>query len=243
MVIPTFARQKGIPVRLYALPIAAFSSLCFSLAIGSSTSALLPLNKVPIIGQTVADTIHGVKDGVVKPVAESVTGILPQPIGSAVQAPVNTLAKAVDPIVGRSSSMVSGQETAKQGTLSTNAPMASTETLNPQQASSNVATQQIAYPLLASASASLNKHTPVLGVATQSLPVRKDKSMTIAIGITLLAMTLLFVGLIAVIIHSNVRLVSTNGNVFARKDLVQTSVLFAGLITIGSIVLYVLLIK
>ena len=248
MVIPKFARQNGITVHLYVLSSVAIASLALPLTISHTTHALLPISQVPVVGQPVADLVNGAKDGIVKPTVQSVTNLLPQPVGNAVQAPVNALARTIDPIVGPSSQAASNRQVS-QRQRNAAAPSITTNS-SPTEGQARQSTQQAAtdtnesndYPKLSKNVEPVDKHMPVLGVTTKSFATAKDPSTIIAAGSVLLAMTLLFVSLIARIIRSHIRFVSSGGEyVLAQRDITLASAIVTGFIVIGSLLLYAIL--
>ena len=246
MVIPKFARRNGIAVQLYVLSAAAIASLTFALATSYNAHALPPVSKIPIVGQPVANVVSGVTDGVVKPATESVTSILPQPVGNIVQAPVNAATRVIEPIVG-TPSQASNARTSSQRVQPGIAASNLQNNTNPVEQSNGQDVAQAnnpssnSYSKLASSIGSLDKHTPVLGIATKSFATTKDPSTVIAMGIVLLVMSLLFVSLVAMIIRSNTRVVSSGEPTLLHRDLTQASAIVVGLIAVGSLTLYVIL--
>lgn len=249
MVIPKFARQNGITVHLYVLSAVALTSLAFSLATSHPASALFAINNIPIVGQPIADLVNGVKDGIVKPAMQSVTSLLPQPISSMVQAPVNAITRVADPIVGPSSqSLVNQRSTQRQQqTQSATIIPATTErslveqqpAASPEQAAGKPDGNK--YSKLSGDIAAIDKHTPVLGVTTKNFAATKDSSVTIAAGSVLLVMALLFVGLVAMMMRGHIRPFPTGEHILVHKDLLQASAIVACLIVAGSLLFYIIL--
>lgn len=250
MVMPKYAKLNGMSVHLYVF-ILTLAVLTASLLYSQQTNALLPLNKVPIIGQPLANTVHGVTDGIVQPTVRSVTNLLPTPIGDTVQTPVNAVTGTLNSIAGPATQPSDQQHPPKAQTQTVSNPralqVAAPETRlavsNPK-SNEPLHTTGAHYPLLAHSVEPLNDHTPILGASARNFPATKDTSTLIATGVILLSITLLFVSLIGMIIHGHIKHIHTaDGRLLFHNDLTRASLIIAGLITIGSVMLFVVLVS
>jgi len=261
MVIPLNARQIGITVRyMYACALALFVAFGISLAYSSTTSALLPVSDIPIVGQPVADTVNTVTGDVVEPVVDTVTDVLPEPVGQAVQAPVQAVTQAAAPIIGPSSSPEN------------NIPHRIVSTILPQP----IAPQAIAPPAVAAVatkppvikkasqeqpphpsspsetgtmpamnsflSSLFDNYIPVLiGGAKNFAALDRDASIFIAAIAILFAMGLLLARFVMTITRVNSRSTALYELTLMRRDLVQASMLVLSLLIIGASAIFLLL--
>ena len=260
MVIPTYARRIGITVRLmYVSATVVFASLGLSLLLSNHASALLPISSLPIVGQPVADVANATLDNVVEPTVGIVTGILPKPVGNAVQAPVTAITEAAKPLIGPSSS-----ENPTQQIVSTILPPANTPAVAPTPSvppvaakiapEAKTAQQAARQPWDSSSEEKLPLSTglavafldsflsPLQGVVKGLSASHPDISVTIATIVTLLLMVLILARLLAMNIKYNTSdLIQADGSaVMRRRDLAQASALTLALLVTGVLVVVAL---
>lgn len=246
MRIPTVARQKGITVRLYAFLFVVSASVGTSLSFSPSASAaLLPISDIPIVGKPVAGVVNTVTDGVVKPAANTVAAVLPQPLGAAVQAPVGLVTRATAPIAGPTIPTTPRGNVAARVTEPIS-PVAKQTTSTQQQnhsalESSDVHTTKTS-PLIANyIPLTLSGYLPAISDMIAKFATNKDISPFIAAAVIIGLMLVVLTGLVVIIIRNSPRSTSPQELTFIRQDLTQTSVLILGLLVLGSALLFYIL--
>ena len=249
MVIPNVARQKGITVRLYAGLFVVFTSAILPLIFSHSASAApLPISDIPIIGKPIAGVVGTVTNDVVKPVTRVVTGALPQPLGAVVQAPVDAVITVVDPVE------LSRTVPATNNTLTT-APTTSLEQAGLQAAATTPrqmidrVDQRSIDTTDAKTDSSITSYTPL--TLSGYLPVisdmiikfvaTRDLSPFIAAAVIIGLMLIILGGLLVMIARNGRKSVPAQEMVFIRQDLAQASLLIAGLLATGLVLLFYIL--
>lgn len=248
MVIPSVARQKGITVRLYAGLFVVAASVASPLLFSHSASAaLLPISDIPIIGKPVAGVVDTVTDGVVKPVTGTVTNALPQPLGAAVQAPVNAVIGVVDPIVGpprvaaATNTLAAPLVTASSEQVAPQSPTLNHQPNNIDQQPVDTTAAKTGSSITNYAPLTLSGYLPAISDMIIKFATTKDLSPFIAAAVIVGLMLIILAGLIIMMIRNGRKSVSSQEMVFIRQDLAQTSLLMTGLLAVGLVLVFYIL--
>ena len=253
-----YARQTGITVRFMYVGAAVLGvSLGLSLLLSNQVSALLPISSLPIVGQPVADVANTALDDVVEPVVGTVTGILPKPVGDAVQAPVSAVTQTARPLIGPSAPNNPTQQIVstilppvnKPPVASTMPDPTATKSVSTQKAARQTTTptsessREVSLPLLTGISLVLlgGAASPLQGIIKGLSISHADISIIIATVVTMLFMVFILARLLALAVkYGDSGLMSANESLIVRRDLTQASALMLSLFVAGVLVIIAL---